>query len=135
MPGLIQHTSNQLDLLAKQLGQVVSTPLPSPFTPEIVIVQSLAMRRWLSFQIAQDQKVCANYYFPILSDFITGVVNRSASSTAAQRLTFESLIWKIDSVLRKSAGKKEFAPVTRYLRDGDSLKRFHLAIRLANLFD
>jgi exodeoxyribonuclease V gamma subunit len=135
MPGLIQHTSNQLDLLAQQLVKVVSTPLSSPFTPEMVVVQSLATRRWLSFQIAQDQKICANYYFPTLAEFVTKLIQQGAPGGDAERMPFESLIWNIDALLRKSLEKKEFVAVAHYLRDGDPLKRFHLAIRLANLFD
>lgn len=135
MPGLILHTSNQLDLLAQRLSEVVATPLESPFTPEIVVVPSIATRRWLSFQIAQNQGICANYHFPFLGDFVTSLVSQGSPEGAAERLSFEALIWKIDSLLQRSVGKKEFAQVTRYLRDRDPLKRFHLAIRLANLFD
>jgi exodeoxyribonuclease V gamma subunit len=136
MSGLILHVSNQLDLLAQQLSQVVSTPLGSPFTPEIVVVQSLASRRWLSLQIAQRQQICANYAFPFLGDFIAEIVNQASPAAAsAGKMSTDLLTWKIDSLLPRCLARKEFAPVARYLRDGDSLKRFQLAGRLANLFD
>jgi exodeoxyribonuclease V gamma subunit len=136
MPGLILHTSNQLDLLAQRLSEVVSAPLGSPFTPEIVVVQSLASRRWLSFQIAQNQGICANYQFPFLSDFITQVVQKgSPVATPIEKMSTQLLTWKIDSLLPQCLAQKEFAPVAEYLSDDDSLKRFHLAARLANLFD
>ena len=136
MPGLIFHTSNQLDLLAQRLSQVVSTPLGSPFTPEIVVVQSLATRRWLSFQIAQLQGICANYTFPFLGDFIAQTVQQASPVEAlAGRMSTTSLTWKIDSMLPQYLARAEFAPVAKYLSDGDSLKRFQLAARLANLFD
>ena len=45
------------------------------------------------------------------------------------------LTWKIDSLLPSCLARKEFAAVATYLRDDDPLKRFHLAARLANLFD
>ena len=136
MPGLILHTSNQLDLLAERLSWVVSAPLGSPFTPEIVVVQSLASRRWLSLQIAQRQGICANYEFPFLSDFITQVVKiASPVTTPIEKMSTEFLTWKIDALLPQCIARKEFAPVAKYLDDGDSLKRFHLAARLAHLFD
>jgi exodeoxyribonuclease V gamma subunit len=136
MSGLILHTSNQLDLLAKRLAQVVSTPLDSPFTPEIVVVQSLASRRWISLKIAQLQGICANFAFPFLSDFITQVVREvSPVATPIEKMPTELLTWKIDLLLPRCLAQKEFAPVAKYLHDGDSLKRFHLAARLANLFD
>ena len=136
MPGLILHTSNQLDLLAQRLSQVVSAPLGSPFTPEIVVVQSLASRRWLSLKIAQLQGICANYAFPFLGDFVAQTVKQASPVAAlADKMSTELLTWKIDSLLPQCLARKEFAPVAKYLRDGDSLKRFHLATRLANLFD
>lgn len=136
MPGLILHTSNQLDLLAQRLSQVVSIPLDSPFTAEVVVVQSLASRRWLSFQIAQRQGICANYAFPFLGDFITRTVTQASPIEApAEKISLEPLTWKIDSLLSRLLTRKEFVPVAKYLSDGDSLKRFHLAVRLANLFD
>jgi exodeoxyribonuclease V gamma subunit len=136
MPGLILHTSNQLDLLAERLSQVASTPLGSPFTPELVVVQSLATRRWLSLQIAQLQGICANYTFPFLGDLITQIVRQASPAEAtSDKMSTELLTWKIDSILPQCLSRKEFAPVAKYLRDGDSLKRFHLATRLANLFD
>ena len=136
MPGLILHTSNQLDLLAERLSLVVSTPLDSPFTPEIVVVQSLASRRWLSLQIAQRQGICANYEFPFLGDFIDQIVRQaSPAQIPIDKVSTELLTWKIDSLLPRLMSRKEFHPVAKYLSDGDSLKRFHLASRLANLFD
>lgn len=136
MPGLILHISNQLDLLAERLSRVVSTPLDSPFTPEVVVVQSLASRRWLSLQIAQRQGICANYEFPFLGDFIDQIVRQaSPAETPIDKVSPELLSWKIDSLLPRLISQKEFDPVAKYLSDGDSLKRFHLASRLANLFD
>ena len=136
MPGLILHTSNQLDLLARRLSNVVSAPLGSPFTPEIVVVQSLASRRWLSLQIAQLQGICANYAFPFLGVFIAETVRQASPvETPADPMSTDLLTWKIYSLLPLCLARKEFAPVAKYLADGDSLKRFHLATRLANLFD
>lgn len=136
MPGLILHTSNQLDLLAERLSQVVSAPLGSPFTPEIVVVQSLASRRWLSLQIAQRQGICANYAFPFLGDFVAQIVQQASPADAlTNRISPERLTWKIDSLLPRCLARKEFSPVAKYLSDGDSLKRFQFAARLANLFD
>src|SRR5947207_15340517 len=136
MSGLILHTSNQLDLLARRLSEVVSAPLGSPFTPEIVVVQSLASRRWLSFQIAQNQGICANYAFPFISDFIGWLVKIGSPADAPiEKVSSEFFTWKIDSLLRGCLEQKEFTSVAKYLRDGDSMTRFHLATRIAHLFD
>jgi exodeoxyribonuclease V gamma subunit len=133
MPGLILYTSNQLDVIARRLARVVSVPLPSPFLPEIVVVQSLATRRWLSFQLAQLHGICANYAFPFLGDFVAQLVEQACGEGQAEPI--ELITWKIDSLLLRCLEQKEFAPVAKYLRDGDPLKRFQLATRLAHLFD
>ena len=46
--GLILHTSNRLERLADRLAELIADPLRSPLLPEIVIVQSDGMRRWLT---------------------------------------------------------------------------------------
>jgi exodeoxyribonuclease V gamma subunit len=136
MPGLTLHTSNQLDLIAKKLAEVVAVPLPSPFLPETVVVQSLATRRWLTLQVAQLHGICANYAFPFLGDFVARLVEQASSVPAPiEKMPIDLLTWKIDSLLPQCLSQKEFAPVAKYLRDGDPLRRFQLAARLAHLFD
>ena len=122
MPGLILHTSNQLDLLARRLSDVVSAPLGSPFTPEIVVVQSLASRRWLSLEIARRQGICANYAFPFLGRFAVArdVEQASTVETPADRMSTELLTWKIYSLLPLCLARKEFA---RWLTNMPSRRR------------
>ena len=49
--GLILHTSNRLERLADQLAKLIANPLRSPLLPEIILVQSNGMRRWLELSI------------------------------------------------------------------------------------
>jgi exodeoxyribonuclease V gamma subunit len=136
MSQLHLHVSNQLDLLAAALAGATAEPLGSPFTPEIVVVQSAAARRWLSLRLAQLQGVCANYEFPFLGTVIGQLIaNAQDGPPLAERPATDLLTWRIDSALRRYAGEPEFASIARYLADGDSLKRFALAGRIAGLFD
>ena len=57
-------TSNRFEILAKQLAGVVQTPLPTPFTPEIIVVQSRGMERWISMELARLNGISANCFFP-----------------------------------------------------------------------
>ena len=61
---LILHHSNRLERLADDLAEVVRTPLSSPFTPEVIAVQSTGMARWLSMELAGRLGVSANVRFP-----------------------------------------------------------------------
>ena len=66
MPGITLYTGNCLEALGEKLAEIVSGPLPSPFTAEIVVVQSAGMQRWLSMELAARLGVWANcrYLFP-----------------------------------------------------------------------
>lgn len=69
MHGLILYTSNRLEILAEKLAQVVSTPLASPLQPEIILVQSKGMERWVSMELARHHGICANCLFPFPNHF------------------------------------------------------------------
>ena len=54
------HHSNQLEVLADRLTDLLREPLPSPLAREIVVVQSNGMARWLALRLADGLGVCAN---------------------------------------------------------------------------
>jgi exodeoxyribonuclease V gamma subunit len=136
MPQVNLHVSNQLDLLAAALAEATARPLVSPFTPETVVVQSVAARRWLSLRLAELQKICANYEFPFLGTVMANLIGHAHDGPSpAERPAPDLLTWRIESALRRCPAMPEFAAVAGYLADGDSLKRFTLAGRIAALFD
>ncbi|WP_347258708.1 exodeoxyribonuclease V subunit gamma, partial [Methylocaldum sp.] len=63
------YHSDKLEFLAELLT-ADSTPPASPFEPEIVIVQSLGMGRWLSLRLADNLGICANVRFLLPASFI-----------------------------------------------------------------
>ncbi len=69
-PNLNIFTSNRLEILAKELAQLVGEPLPSPMSPEIIVVQSRGMERWISMEIARHNGICANCAFPFPNAFL-----------------------------------------------------------------
>ncbi|HEV7394180.1 MAG TPA: exodeoxyribonuclease V subunit gamma, partial [Burkholderiales bacterium] len=58
------HYSNRLETLAEELAALTSEPLASPFSRELVVVQSRGVARWLSLKLADHRGVCANVEFP-----------------------------------------------------------------------
>jgi len=134
--GLFLHTGNRLETLAAELAAVTSTPLGSPFTPEIVMVQSLGMRRWLSLQLAEKAGICMNGAFPFPRTFLDDTLRRLVPEMAPQDAFAPDLLtWKIHRLLPALLRRPEFAPVSAYAADGDDLKLYQLATRLAALFD
>ena len=54
----------RLETLADELAALTSEPLASPFSRELVVVQSRGVARWLSLKLADHRGVCANVEFP-----------------------------------------------------------------------
>ena len=70
MPGLKLYTSNRLEALAGELSEILRQPLASPTVPEIILVQSRGMERWLSLEMARRLGICANIRFPFPNHFV-----------------------------------------------------------------
>lgn len=136
MNGLFLHTGNRLETLAAEWAAVTAEPLASPFSREVVLVQSLGMRRWLSLQLAGRTGVCMNAAFPFPRTFLDETLRALVPETADPVLFApDTLTWKLHALLPALLHRPEFAPVRAYLGDGDGLKRYQLAARLAGLFD
>jgi exodeoxyribonuclease V gamma subunit len=59
------YTSHRLESLTDKLADVVARPMSSPLQPEVIIVQSQGMARWLRLELAARHGICANYSFPL----------------------------------------------------------------------
>lgn len=130
------HTGNRLEKLAAQLALQLRNVHSEVLRPQVVVVPSLAMRRWLSFQIARSNAVCANIAFPFLSDFISALPGEIlAGSGLSRRFESGQMLWRIHEILPTLLQRKEFGPVRAYLADADPLKLYQLSARIAGLFD
>src|ERR1700722_5460088 len=100
MPRLYLHTGNRLETLFEELAAVVRKPLPSVLQPEIIVVQSLGMGRWLSLELAKQQGICANVQFPFpqrfLSDIFRIALPESPEDAHSDRQT---MIWRLVHIL------------------------------------
>jgi exodeoxyribonuclease V gamma subunit len=63
-------TSNRLEILADKLAGILSAPLSSPMEPEIIVVQSKGMERWIAMELARRFGICANVKFPFPNSFV-----------------------------------------------------------------
>lgn len=138
MPGLNLFTSNKLELLLEKLSSKSSIDHPvNPLTPEIIIVQSLGMARWLSIQMADKLGISANYSFPFPNKFIDDVFKIIIPEYSLSRYTdADTNIWQILKIIKEMRPENEFGSVRMYLEDDkDGLKAYQLSSHLANLFD
>jgi exodeoxyribonuclease V gamma subunit len=135
--GLVLHTSNQLEILAAELAQVLAEPLRSPFAPDIVVVQSNGMRRWLTQQIAQTLGVCCNVSFPFPQRFFRDRFEAAVPDVSASAI-YEpaAMTWRVLKLLPRLASQPDFAPVANYLRGEQREQRaYELARNIARVFD
>ena len=137
MAGLNRYTGNRLEILTDRLAECIRSPLSSPLTPEIVVVQSKGMERWLSMELARRHGVCANVRFPFPNAFLDELFRIMLPEYGeAPAYDPEITAWRIMRALPDCLENPEFEPIRRYLHDDDSgLKGYQLACRLGDLFD
>ncbi|MEN6441734.1 MAG: exodeoxyribonuclease V subunit gamma [Syntrophobacter sp.] len=130
-------TGNRLDILAEELARVISTPLDSPFDPEIILVHSKGMERWLSMRIAAHLGICANCRFPFPNAFIHDAFRNMIDDLPDSSIYDPRFCtWKIMEILPDHLEKQGFEPLRSYLEGtGRTLKLLQLSKRIAETFD
>ncbi len=131
-------SGNRLELLALDLSKRFGGG--DIFTPEIIVVQSRGMERWLSLRLAEFNGIAANLQFPFPKAFISNHVFSAISPDICERDVFPSpeiSVWKICGLLPSLIeSDRDFAQLRNYIADDHSgLKLFQLAEQLAKLFD
>jgi exodeoxyribonuclease V gamma subunit len=137
MHNLKIYTSNHMEILAEQLARIVREPLPSPLVPEIIVVQSRGMERWVSMEIAGHNGICANCSFLFPNLFLQEIVKKiipdlpEDSPFDPVAMTFE-----IMNVLQSSIHLPGYESLKRYMVDDkNGMKRFQISQKIADLFD
>jgi len=137
MPGLHIYKSNRLETLSEALAEVTRAPLRSVLQPEMIVVQSLGMRRWLSLTLAGLHGVAMNREFPFPADFIRRVFHAAFPDLQEDRAFDRELLpWRILKHLPEWLDRPGFEELARYLQgDVRPLKEFQLARKIAANFD
>ncbi len=137
MPGLYLYTSNHLEILVEQLAQIVKEPLLSPLAPEVIVVQSRGMERWVSLELARYNGICANCVFPFPNAFLQNLFKIIIPDLPQDSL-FEPgvMSFKIMQILPHLLNRSNFINLRTYLKDDmNHLKLFQLSNRIADTFD
>jgi len=137
MNGLNIFTSNSMEILAEQLALIVRTPLSSPFSPEIIVVQSRGMERWVAMELSRHNGICANCFFPFPNTFLQEMFKKTIPDLPEES-SFDPLTmtFKIMKVLPECIRLPGFESVKRYLGDENTgMKLFQISKRIGDLFD
>jgi len=131
-------SSNRIETLQSRLTQrIAAEPLDNPFAPEIIVVPTYAMSRWLNLRIAQQQGIAANMYYPQVSEWVWGMAAANLDNLSHRDpYSRGELAWQIFVALPGMLGQSAFLSLRRYLDDDlTGIKRWQLAQRIAASFD
>src|SRR5262249_28917063 len=133
---LTVHHSNRLELLADRLAERLREPCGGPLLPEIIVVQSNGMARWLSLHLARRLGICARLWFPFPAAFVWELCRRLLRNVPeTSPFAPDVLAWRTMTLLETLEERPCFAPLHAYCADGHDSTRFALAVRIANLFN
>ncbi|MBW2219383.1 MAG: exodeoxyribonuclease V subunit gamma, partial [Deltaproteobacteria bacterium] len=135
-------TGNRLETLSEVLADILKTPLTSPLEPEIFVVQSSGMERWISMEIARYLGVSANNRFLYPNTFIYEMMTREMMTRIVplevDRPGFspDVMTWQIMKLLPVCLEEAAFEEIRHYLGDSRlDRKTYQLAAKIADIFD
>ncbi len=132
------YTSNRMERLIEALAKVLKEPPQgSPLTPEVIVLQSKGMQRWVAMELAKNFGIWANcqYKFPnaMVMWFYEFVLKKNDGSF---HFSPEIMTFKIMRLLPKLMEMEEFTPLKNYLNDDlDGLRIFQISRQIADTFD
>ena len=131
------YTGNRIEILARHLADIVRQPLESAFCPEIIIIQSSGMEKWISTAIAEHNGVFANCEFPFPNSFVQHTFGNILKNLPEHSLfNEETICFKIMKMLPECLERSEFKSLKKYLiNDTNGLKLFQLSSKISDLFD
>ncbi len=144
MAGFFIHTSNHLEELARVLsGFLVEKKSAGILEPEVVVVPSRGLERWLKLYLTRVNGISANLEFPFPQAFLEEAIfanlrHRIDPGATANPFAQEVMAWKIFFALESGSdhGFGRLPELDTYLAvTEDELSRYHLALSLADLFD
>lgn len=129
-----RFASNRMEILAANLAAHLMVEPGDPMEPEIVVVQSRGMERWLSMELARWSGVCANMTFLFPGSLMERCLMPAAVHGDSSPWEKASLRWVLYRILQKLPEDEVFQPLDRYMQK-DSLRTLQLAGLVSDLFD
>jgi exodeoxyribonuclease V gamma subunit len=137
MAGLHIYHSNRMERLVDQLAEIVSQPLPDPLVPEIIIIQSQGMEKWLSQELSLRLGVWANPSFPFPQKFTEELLKQvSPEGFQSGKFTPEFMTWRLLSLIAEKPRQAGFEALYNYLgNDSSTLRLYQLSGAISRVFD
>jgi exodeoxyribonuclease V gamma subunit len=137
MPGFHVYTGNRTETLVARLAEALREPLEHPLTPEVIVVQSRGMERWVAMELARLNGICANTRFPFPNAFLDEIFGSLRTEGGLDdAFSADVLLFRIMDLLPDALEHPDFRALRGYLADDPGeLKRYQICRRLAGLFD
>lgn len=136
------YPANRMEDLLTLFDKVQQTSNLPTLAQEFVLVQNPGMQHWLNMQQANMSGIAMNAAFVLPAQFLWKQLKVLSGQTESDQEPYsrEVLAWRIDKLLQcESVLASELcAPATLYWQSKgveDPLKRFQLAVQLADLFE
>ena len=128
--------SNRLETLLELLAAIVACPQDRPLARETIIVQSKGMGRWVSMGLARTHGVCANIQFPLPASYLWELL-RTGLGDLPLRSGFspEAMAFRLMDWLSVARNLERTPALASYLQGSEDLRRYEMAVRIADLFD
>lgn len=137
-PGLLILHGNQMELLRSAAFDWLRAHPLGPLEVETFLVQSNGVAEWLKIALAEDLGVCAATRVALPARFLweayRGMLGRERVPTRAP-FDKDPLTWRLMRLLPTLLQEDGYAPLARFLADGDAERRLQLAERVADLYD
>jgi exodeoxyribonuclease V gamma subunit len=125
-----------MELLVETFAETLTSPA-DPFAPEIIVVQSKGLQRWLAMELAKRFGVWANCDYPFPNKCVRDLfrlVVREIPETSPFEPTL--LLWRIMRLLPAQLENPVFESLRGYFTGENlDLKRYQLAGKIADTFD
>ena len=133
MAGIELHFSNRSEGLVDLLADHLSEPSRFPLRPELILIQSKAMERYLSLELADRLGIAANLDFV----FPEQLLKRLLARPDHDRFPFgrASLTWMLFDLLPEVSRRPGFESLRAYPGLDEERRCYRLALRIASLFD
>jgi len=141
MEGFRLYTGNRLEQLVEKLAGLLDRSFHPPLTPEVIVVQSKGMERWLTLKIAEHLGIAMNIRFPFPQTFVEEAFEKVIGRRRSEAFTVEVMTWKIMSLIPQLLHEPAFGLLRAYAQEdyggggNNQLKLFQMASRVAWLFD
>ena len=135
------HSSNRVEALTQRLTRLLDRPLEDPLAPDVILVHSHGLERWLSLELASSLGVCANIEFPFPVPYLTQIMVANTPGWSGERTSLQdpgALLWTLMEVLPVVAQEPGAEPLAGFLEKESTapdLRLYQLSQRLAQLFD